>query len=301
MALPVTIEELPRELRDALDDAIASQYWPGGVRALREWLTLSGERPGGVLATLAWFLFQDCSTARADAAEQLIPEILALLDEAVAGGLPREQIAELRDHAAQFLGSQETATSRVLWSLRADPERMPLDQLWELARTLDDDIRERPADAAARFEVLGRRHESAGELERAEEARDRAGLSWARAGDWERARPLLMSCVMRRGETGDRRANLAWGWLVRHALLTEDPDLEMRFEAAVAWGRSSRAGHWPSDHATQDELLRVFLDREAERPVAHLVKVFETRRGPGSRSPEIDRLLHQARKLLRPL
>jgi hypothetical protein len=301
MALPVPVHELPRELQAAVDDALVSQYWPGGVRAVEDYISTSGERSGAVLATWAWFLFQDCTTARADAAEQLIPDVLRLLDEAVGAGLPRDRISGLRDRASQFLGQEEAATSKVLWSLRADPDEIHLPNLWKLAHLLADPVRDRPVQAAERFEILARRHEERGEQARADEARDHAGLCWARSGAWDRARPLLMATAMRRDPDADRRANLAWGWLVRRCVQTDDPDLEMRFEAAVAWGRSSAAGHWPADATTQDELLAVFVSREARRPLAHLVHVLQTRRPPGTRPPELEQLLHRARRVLRPL
>lgn len=180
---------LPGDRDERLTDYLRDEEWGHAVTLLRDVVSETTTTPKWLLL-LAYSRFRDACDVMFDERLPAAQEALALIDRAVAGGLPLNEVSAFREEVENVLDEETRAELAVLAQL-PDPgqplDSVPLDVLTDAAFLL---WAGEPERAGTLFEEVARRStDTTPEL--ALTASIRAGLCFNDAKQFERAEPLL--------------------------------------------------------------------------------------------------------------
>ncbi len=180
---------LPGDRDATLIDCLRDEAWGRAVTLLRDVVTPETNEPKWLLL-LAYSRFRDACDVMFDERLPAAQEALALIDRAIAAGLPLGDVSALRTEVEDVLDEETRAELAVLAKLPEPGESLegaPLDLLADGAFRV---WAAEPARAAALFEEVARRLKSQ-PPDTSVTASIRAGLCFNDAGQFERAKPLL--------------------------------------------------------------------------------------------------------------
>ncbi len=268
---------LPGDRDATLIDYLRDEEWGHAVTLLRDVVTPGTTEPKWLLL-LAYSRFRDACDVMFDERLPAAQEALALIDRAVAGGLPLSEVTPFRGEVEDVLDEETRAELAVLSQL-PEPEQ-PLDSV--ALEVLTDAAfllwAGEPERAGTLFEEVARRLRET-KPEQALTASIRAGLCFDDAKQFERAKPFL-----ERSLTADwsqpalrEERSLAETALTALMLHAKGTELEALWVLASVSGERLKLP-FPSVWPNQDVLLRRLTDmREFSKARLVASRIEETR------------------------
>jgi hypothetical protein len=268
MENPISVDELPAEIRDIVKDAEGD--YGDALDAVEDWLDGQDDRPPNVLVTIAWLEIEFALDIMVDEVTERGERALELLDEAAD---LKKQTAKLRRHIERCIArsrkydrEQDKAVDATLdKSLDALDRRQLRDLAYKLGRSQSADDKEK----AARAWELASTH--ATEDYDKYDCLGRAALEFADAGRWDEAEPRLQNVIAEPTKYEGWIVDYCWYRLLDKAIAeTNVAEFEKYWKGAVAMQRQD---HFPYSHPSQEQYLAFALAHRLVDIARHIASV----------------------------